>query len=181
PRGDLHLELPLLDRGACAVADRAGLLDPPAAAGAARAGLGAHELAEHAPRDLADAPRPAAGWAGRDLAAGLCSGGVAVRARDGHGERDLSRDARTRRYDLDLHRGCDVRPADVAPRRPSEEVVAEEGGEDVRERAEVEVAGCEPAAAQAGVAVAVVELAALAVREHLVRLGDLAEPLLGVG
>ena len=39
----------------------------------------------------------------------------------------------------------------------------------------------EAAAAQTVVAVAVVELAALGVREHLVGLGDLPEALLGVG
>ena len=41
--------------------------------------------------------------------------------------------------------------------------------------------GLEAAAAQAGVAVAVVQRARLALREHLVRLDDLLEARLGVG
>ena len=62
----------------------------------------------------------------------------------------------------------------------AEQVVAEERGEEVGEAAEVERARLEAAAAQARVAEAVVELARLGVREHLVRLDDLAEALLGV-
>ena len=62
----------------------------------------------------------------------------------------------------------------------AEEVVAEERREDVGEVPEVERPGREAAALQTGVAVAVVQLARLGVRQHLVCLGDLAEPLLRV-
>ena len=63
----------------------------------------------------------------------------------------------------------------------AEERLAEEGAEDVGEVAEVEVGRREPAAAQALAPVAVVGCAALGIGEHLVRLGRLAEALLGVG
>jgi hypothetical protein len=62
-----------------------------------------------------------------------------------------------------------------------EDVVAEEGREEVGEVAELRVAGPEAAAAEARVAVPVVELAGLALREDLVRLDDLPEPLVRVG
>src|SRR5262249_54829565 len=58
-------------------------------------------------------------------------------------------------------------------RAPAEEIVAEERAEEVADVAEIEVARREPARAQSGVAVAVVELPGLGVREHLVGLGDL--------
>src|SRR5205814_1716842 len=63
----------------------------------------------------------------------------------------------------------------------AEEVVSEERREEVGEAAEIERARLEAAAAQTGVAEAVVELAPLGVREHLVRLHDLPETVFGVG
>src|SRR6476619_1491852 len=66
-------------------------------------------------------------------------------------------------------------PARLA-RRAAEDAVTEQRGEQVAEVAHVEVRRREAAGTQAGVAVAVVERAALGAREHLVRLGDLAEP-----
>ena len=84
--------------------------------------------------------------------------------------------------ELDLDLGRDVGAARAAvPAAGAEQVVAEERGEEVAEVAEVEAARREPAAAEAGVAVAVVELARLGLGEHLVRLGDLAEAHLCVG
>ena len=74
----------------------------------------------------------------------------------------------------------------AAARRPAaacllaEERLAEERAEDVGEVAEVEVRRREPTAAEAFSPVAVVGRAAFRVGEHLVRLGRLAEPLLGV-
>src|SRR5204863_6940212 len=62
---DLHLERPLLDHAAGAVALLARLLDQLSRAVARRAGSGAHELTEHAARHLA---HPAAATAGRTRA-----------------------------------------------------------------------------------------------------------------
>ncbi len=93
-----------------------------------------------------------------------------------------SRDDAVRGIDeLDLDGGGEV-GSPAAPRPAAEEdVVAEERGEEIGEVAEVDVPRLEAAAAQAGVAVAVVQRAGLAFREHLVRLDDLFEPRLGVG
>ena len=91
-------------------------------------------------------------------------------------------DSPLRRVDeVDLDLGSDVRAVRPATAAPAEEVVAEERREEVAEVAEVEVRRREPARAQPRVAVAVVELARLGVREHLVGLGDLAEADLGLG
>jgi hypothetical protein len=82
--------------------------------------------------------------------------------------------------DLDL-RG-QVRPARrpaTALTRRAEESLAEERCEDVREAPEVRHRS-EPAAAHSRVSEAVVQLAALGVGEHLVRLRDRAEPRTGV-
>ena len=112
---------------------------------------------------------------GAVAAAGVAGLGDAGRHADGDpgvrlGERDLgARD--------DVAAAC--RPA--AAGLLAEERLAEERAEDVGEIAEVEVGRRKPAAAQALAPVAVVGRAALRVGEHLVRLGRLAEPLLGVG
>ena len=76
--------------------------------------------------------------------------------------------------------------ADVAAASPPaavarEEVVAEEGGEDVAQVREGEVARGIAAAPQSGMSVLVVQLSPLGVGERLVRLGDGAEALLRVG
>ena len=60
----------------------------------------------------------------------------------------------------------------------AEEIVAEEGGEEVGDVGEVAGARVEAAAPQPGVAVAVVELAGLLLGEHLVGLDDELEALL---
>ena len=119
-------------------------------------------------------PDAAARRAGRHLAARLGPVAAAVRARDGDLERHLARRALRRFDELDLHGRRRGRRRASAP-RPAEQVVAEERREEIGEAAEVEVARLEAAAAQARVAVAVVELARLRLREHLVRLDDLAE------
>ena len=85
---------------------------------------------------------------------------LAGRAGDGDAERHVARDAARGLDELDLDLGGDVRAArGAAPAADAEEVVAEERGEEVAERPEVEARGREAAAAQAGVAEAVVELA----------------------
>jgi hypothetical protein len=83
---------------------------------------------------------------------------------------------------LDLDLGGHVAASPGPPARGrAEQVVTEEGGEDVGEVAEVEVCRLVAAAPQSGVPEAVVELARLGLREHLVRLDDLAETLLRIG
>jgi len=62
----------------------------------------------------------------------------------------------------------------------AEEIVPEEDREQVAQVPEVEVRGTEAAGLQPLVAVAVVELARVGLREHLVRLGRLPELLLGI-
>src|SRR5207249_571896 len=150
-RRDLDVEAPLLEHAACAVAVLAGVLDDPAGTGTAPARLAAHELAEPGTRHVLEA-----------------SASPAVRA------------ARDGRAGLDL-RG-DVRSARAArARRDAEDVVSEEGREDVGEAAEVERRRPEAATPQPGVAEAVIELARLGLREDLVGLDDLLEALVCIG
>ena len=82
----------------------------------------------------------------------------------------------------DLGARADVATAGraAAARLLAEERLTEEGAEDVREVAEVEVGRRETAAAEALAPVAVVGRAALRIGEHLVGLGRLAEALLRV-
>ena len=61
-RRDLDRERPLLDDAAGAAALGARLLDPATGAGARRAGLGADELAENAPRHLLQPPGCRCSW-----------------------------------------------------------------------------------------------------------------------
>ena len=68
----------------------------------------------------------------------------------------------------------------AAARAAAEQVVAEERSEQVAEPAHVEVRRREAAGAEPRVPVSVVERPRLRVRQHLVRLGHLAEPRLGV-
>ncbi len=122
----------------------------------------------------------AARGAGDALGPRLGTVAVAALAGDGHLDLDGALHARERVGELDPDRDADVaapRPAAAAAR---EQVVAEEGGEDVGQVREVEVGRRVAAAPQSGVPVAVVELPRLGLREHLVRLGDGAEALLRV-
>ncbi len=95
---------------------------------------------------------------------------------------DADRDPAVRLCEADLGARDDVAAArrPTAPCLLAEERLAEEGAEDVGEVAEVEVRRRVPTAAEALSPVAVVGRAALRIGEHLVRLGRLAEPLLGV-
>ena len=159
----------------------AGLLDALAGA-AARAGTPrADELAEDAAGDLLSRPLPPQVGQVVTARARLGAAAAAARARHRDIERNVALRSRRRVDELDL---------DVAPRcrrrargrraADAEEVVAEERGEEVGQAAEVELRRLEPAAPQPRVAEAVVEVARLGLREHLVGLDDLAEPLLGV-
>ena len=94
-------------------------------------------------------------------------------------ERHLSGHSLRGLLELDVDLGGDVGSAARVPHR--EEIVAEERREDVGEVPEVELRRVEAAAPEAGVAVPVVELARLGVREHLVGLDHLLEALVRVG
>ena len=159
------------------------MLDDHAAARALRARLRAHELAEDAARDLLQA---AGAVAARRTRSAPCPARRRRRRRSRTATATSNGTATfvaARRVDeLDLDLGRDVRAARGGrAAAAAEQVVAEERGEEVAETAEVEVRRREAARAQAGVAVAVVERARLGVREHLVRLGHLAEARFGVG
>ncbi len=156
--------------------------DQATVAAAVGAPLRANELAEGAPRDLLDAAHPVAGRARRHLRARLDAGRLAVRTRNRDTVRDLAGRPRRRFDQIDRDVGGDVRAARAAATHPRrEQIVAEEGGEDVREAPEVERGRPEAAASQACVAEAVVELSRLGAREHLVGFDGLLEALLGVG
>jgi hypothetical protein len=106
---------------------------------------------------------------------------VAALALDADPEGNLALDTLGRLGELALDLGGDVGAAGAARASDADELDAEELREEDREVAEDERSGREAAAAQAGVPVAVLELACLRVREHLGRLGDLTEPLARVG
>ena len=108
---------------------------------------------------------------------------AATLARDGEIEGNRGREPCECLLEVDLDDRLDVAtgPARaLAAPRPAEQVLAEERGEDVREAAEVHEVRLKASAAQPRMAVAVVDLAPVAVGEHLVRLGHLPEPKLGV-
>ena len=83
-------------------------------------------------------------------------------------------------HELDLEHGGEIGSPPAPLAAAEQNLVAEEGGEEVGEVSEVDMARLEAAAAQACVAVAVVQRARLALREHLVCLDDLLEARLGV-
>ena len=180
PLRDVDLERTLLEHAAAAAALLArGLHDPPRAR-AAGTGLGTDELPEDASRDLLQAAGAVAGRTGDRLGPRLGSAAVAGRAGhlDGVGHRALDPARRLAEVDLDLGEDVAAAPAAASPR--SEQVFAEEGREEIGDVPEVE--GRRPAsAAQAFVAEPVVDVAALRVRKHLVRLDHLLEAVLGVG
>ena len=115
--------------------------------------------------------------------AGLDAVAVAHRARHAEMHRHLALRAAGRglEVDLDVDEHVLAAPPPRSRSGAAEDVLAEEGREQVGEAAEVERRGREPAAPQARVPEAVVELAALGIREHLVRLDDLLEARLRVG
>src|SRR5581483_5413381 len=179
PGRDLHAQLALLDHASGAVARRTGVLDDLTRAAAAAAALRADELAEDRVRDFLEAPGPTAHRAGAGRRPRLGARAAARRAGDCDPERDLPLDPARGLDQLDLDLGAHVAAArrTARLRADAEQLVAEE---EVAERAEVEARRGEAAAAQPGVAEAVVELAALGVGEHFVGLDHLLEALLGV-
>ena len=183
PGGDLDLERPVLQRPPDPVAGGARRLDGATGALAAGAGARADELAEHALRDLLHATRSAADVARHRRAAGLGTVAAARLARPGDADRRGHGDAGEGLGERDLGADGDVATAAraAAARGLTEERLAEEGTEDVREVPEVEVRRREAASAQALVTEPVVGRPAVGIGEHLVGLGRLAEALLRVG
>ncbi len=178
----LDLEGALFDHAARAVALLTRMLDelPRARAGGTRSG--AHELPEDTARDLAHTAAASAGRTRTNLGVGLCTVASATLARNGDAEGHLAlRPGRhLREVDLDPRGNVGAAAAPAAPPSPTEQVVAEKGGEQIREAAQVERGRLEAAAAQPRVAEAVVELAPLRVGEDLVGLDDFAKPVVGI-
>ena len=87
---------------------------------------------------------------------------------------------RLHEIDLDCRREVGAASVTAPSAAAEQDVVAEEGREEVGEVAEVDVTRLEAAAPQPRVAVTVVEVARLRVRQHFVRLDHLAKPLVGV-
>ncbi len=150
----------------------------------ARTGARADELAEHALRHVLDPAgartRRADDRLGPRLGA-LAAAAIAVR---GCADGDAQGRARERFSERDLRHRGEIGAARLPPCRAAgttEEALTEEGGEDVGEVAEVEVAGRIAAPAQPGEPVPVVQLAHPRVREHVVGLSQLAEAIGGVG
>src|SRR2546426_4308956 len=179
-RRDLDLDVSLLEHAAGPMAFLTRLLDELPGAVARRTGPGAHELAEDAARDLTHAAVAPTGWAGADLRLrlGAVSSATLAWNRDAERHVALCSSRHLRQVDLDPRR--DVGAARAPSSSPAEEVVAEECREQIGEAAEVERGRLEAAATQTRMTEAVVELPPLGVGENLVRLDDLAEPVIGI-
>jgi hypothetical protein len=179
--GGISTSRPLLERPPRAGTGLARMFDDPPCSAATRARLCADELAQRGPRHLLDAAGSAAVVAGRDRSARLDAVAPALSAANCDLNGHFARDAGCRVFEVDLDLRRDV-GSTRAPRpgRHTEDVVAEEGREDVGEASEVEGGRLEPAAAEPGVTEAVVQLPGLGLREHLVRLDDLLEALVRV-
>src|SRR5687767_6020392 len=179
PSGDVDVQLTLLGHppGACAV--RARGLDDLAGASATRATLRPDELAEDGARDRLQPAEPLAGRAGRRRGSGGGARSGADGAADDDREGHAAANALRRLDELHLDLGEHVGAARRSPARPAaeatEEVVPEEGREEVGEVPEVELGRPETTGSEALVTVTVVELSRLRLREHLVRLRSLAK------
>ena len=141
PGRDLDLELYLLERAAGTLAADARRLDDAPGAAAGRARLRAHELAEDAARDLLQLPLPPHVVQVTRSRPRLGALAVAALA----GRRDLHLDGRaSRRVNASASSISTATPTSPPRARPprlrAEQVVAEEGREDVGQVREVEVA-----------------------------------------
>ena len=148
-----------------------------------RHGLRADELAEDGVRDLLQPAGAAAGRAGRPA---LVPGSAPLPSQVAQATATANGTSRVtprRRLDeLDLDLGGDVaRRAQRRARPPTPKRSSPKNAEKRSPRVpKSKLEGVNPPAAQAGVPVAVVELARSEFGEHLVRLDDLLEALLGV-
>ena len=172
PRGDLDLELFTLEREAGTPADGAGIFGHASGTAARRACLRADELAEDASGNLLELSVAVAGRAGDFFRSGLGALTVAPLARRRDLDLDGPRHAGERIGEFDPDWDSDVPAACAATSVAGEQIVPEEGREDVRQVREVEVARRVAAALEACVAVAVIQLARLGLGEHFVRLGN---------
>src|SRR5262249_52279401 len=148
-----------------AVARLARVLDDTTRAAAAAARLRAHELSEDGVRNLLDAAGTSADGALDRIGTGFRTGSLACSAGHCDAKRGPAPDAARGIAQIAPPLRCDVGAAGRAsrPASDSEQVVAEERGEQIAERSEVEGRRREAPAAQAGVTEPVVELAPLGV------------------
>ena len=138
-RRDLDVDVALLEDSSRACACLARVLDDLARAAAARTRLASDELAEPGARHSLEVTRAAALFARRDCGARLDSVAAARIASSRDLNRHRASDAGSGLLELDLDLRRNVRPA-RSPRAggDAEDVVAEEGGEDVGEAPEIE-------------------------------------------
>ena len=183
PGRDADHHLSLLADPSVPAADGARRGDDPSLAVAARAGDDVDHLAQDRLRDPALLAAAVALGARLRLGTRLAAGTIAVRAGHQRRERELLRDAEDGFRELDgqvvaeVGTGHHPRAASRAGRVP-----AEEGVEDVAERAEPATEALESAGRRtldAGVPEHVVRRAPLAIGEHPVRLVQLLEARLG--
>src|SRR4051812_7131878 len=183
---DVDLDVAAHRLPALAVAGVARLLGQPPVAAAAVAHRCAHELAERGARDRLELAGPVAARAGDDrrprlgaiAVAGLAEdarvvGDVDLRAARRVGQRDRDRHGDVAALDRPGTRGATASEGGIEP------AGAEERAEQIGDRAFEAAVAAVAAGPWALVAVGVVELPALGVRKHLVRLGRLLELVLG--
>src|SRR5262249_7112001 len=160
--GDVDRQRPLLEHTPGPVARRARVLDNRPVAPTTPARLGADELSEDRARNGLQSTAAATLRARHRRRAGLGAAAPAGRALDGYPHRTLPPGVLGCLDQVDLDLGGDVRAARRAPQgADAEEIVPEEGGEEIAQSVEVEARRGETAAAQASVSESVVELAPL--------------------
>src|SRR5919198_5677154 len=150
PGRNLDVERPLGDLPPLTVAIAARVLDDASGALAPRAHLRVHELAERRLPNLLKAAGAVADRTVNGSGSRLRAAAPARLADDGDGEPDLARHSVRGLDEVDLDIGGDVAAAPPARTRDAEEIVAEEGREEVGDVAEVEVGGPVAARPQAG-------------------------------
>src|SRR5690606_9355546 len=160
----------------------ARVADHRAETAARRARPGRHDLAEERALHLLHLAAAVTGVAGLGVGAGGASGPLAVGADDGGVDGQLARRAERRLVEVELHPQGRVPAAPRAGPGAAGGPGAEEGVHDVAEREPraAEAAGARTAPGRERVRAEVVHLALLRVGEHLVGLGDLLEPVLGL-
>ena len=147
-RRDLHIETPFLDDAAGALTCPARVGDLLARPAAGRARLRPDKLTEGAPRNVLEAPTPAADVADDRARPGRGAASVARRARDCDRARNLSLRSSRRLRELDLDLDRNIRSSRrAASGADPEEIVAEKGREEVGQAAEIELTRHEAAAA----------------------------------
>src|SRR5262245_28701937 len=154
----------LLHRSSRTAAGLAGMLDDVSSAAAGGAGLRADELAERAVLDVTEAPGAGARRARGRLRARREARSATRRAGNRDGVADVARRSPSRIDEVDLHLCADVGAALTPRPADAEQIVAEERRKEVGETADVERGRSVAAAAEPGVAEAVVEVTGLGLR-----------------